>query len=444
MPVSDVIADPLGSVSHAALAALLDHQDRLALVYISALTHAPPAEVLQRLLRSALLAEIDGVLGPATDRAIKDRKRGAHDRLHELRERVRATQLPAALAKVLRQVDGAQQESYASHHRLFDDGPDSKLAGLLAGYDRASKRRLGAAEDFASHRETLRTLVAHGALRPLKAITRNDLDAVAALAAGMPHFAEPIGRIRGQLVLALRWATPPTLRLRPLLLVGPPAAGKTRWARCLAEVLGVRVRLISMPSVTASWVITGHSASWNRAAPGFVARAFIEDASAQPLFVLDELDKMIEGNYPPTDTLLALLERESSTRFTDEFLDVELDVSRALWIATANRLQDVPEALRSRFEVVHVLHPTRDQLPAVVSSIYAGYRRSRPDQALPERLPDGAIDALVLGFKDARTTERCIEDGLARAVLALREPRADDFGPRGKAATLAVVRGTEP
>ena len=92
-----------------------------------------------------------------------------------------------------------------------------------------------------------------------------------------------------------------------------------------------------MSSLTAGWVLTGASAQWHNARPGKVAQTLIEGEYANPVVVLDEVDKSGgDHRYDPMGALYSLLERDTAASFKDEFIDVDMDASHILWIATAN------------------------------------------------------------------------------------------------------------
>ena len=111
-----------------------------------------------------------------------------------------------------------------------------------------------------------------------------------------------------------------------MLLLGEPGLGKTYFAKKLAHVLGTGFEFVSMSSLTAGWVLTGASAQWHNARPGKVAQTLIEGEYANPVVVLDEVDKAGgDAPYDPMGALYALLERDTATHFKDEFIDVDME-----------------------------------------------------------------------------------------------------------------------
>lgn len=264
------------------------------------------------------------------------------------------------------------------------------------------------------HKKHFRALQASGATRTLPTVDRRQERRMAALLAAAPHLREATEAVLGGLAIARRAGAP--LQLTPLLLSGPPAAGKTWWARRAADALGLPCARIAMPKVTASFALSGGTPSWSNSRPGRIVQEFMRTDGATPIFILDEIDKISAGNYDPAPVLLDLLERDSAKRWHDEFFDIEFDVSRAIVIATANRPQDMDPALRSRFREIVVDRPGRRELPAVIQSAWSEHRDRYPGLALPKTLPAEALESLVADFSTIRALQRRFDDAIARAA----------------------------
>lgn len=276
--------------------------------------------------------------------------------------------------------------------------------------------------------------------REIAHVTHAMIRRVERLLATAPNLRETTRFVLDQLALAQRDGK--RLSLPPLLLVGPPAAGKTWWAEELARSLGVTSELIPMGSVTSSFELAGGSSAWSAARPGRILRAFIGTTRSSPVFVLDEIEKISAGNYDPAPVLLYLTEPLSAARFRDEFFDAEFDVSRAIFIATANDPRRMDPALRSRFREIFVRAPAYEERAPIIVSLWHDIRRERQRLDLPKQLEPQILAILADNFREARQARRLIEQGLGHAARRpgpLRLLPCDVGGPR-----LGLVRPPEP
>ena len=169
----------------------------------------------------------------------------------------------------------------------------------------------------------------------------------------MPNFNAVLDDVKRQ--LALCTDSRDALEITPMLLLGPPGIGKTHFAREIAQLLGTGLGFISMSSLTAGWVLSGASSQWKGARPGKVFETLVDGQYANPVMVVDEIDKArAEHAYDPLGALYSLLEHDTAGTFTDEFAEVAIDASQVIWVATANDERSIPEPILNRMNVFEV------------------------------------------------------------------------------------------
>ena len=189
----------------------------------------------------------------------------------------------------------------------------------------------------------------------------------------LPNFADVLDDVRRQ--LALCQDSRDALEITPMLLLGPPGIGKTHFAREIAALLGTGLGFISMSSLTAGWVLSGASSQWKGARPGKVFETLVDGQYANPVMVVDEIDKARgEHAYDPLGALYGLLELDTAQAFTDEFAEVAIDASQVIWVATANDERSIPEPILNRMNVFEVHAPDRDAARSIALRLYQSIR----------------------------------------------------------------------
>jgi ATP-dependent Lon protease len=250
----------------------------------------------------------------------------------------------------------------------------------------------------------------------------------------MPNVHEVIDDVKRH--VALSQDSRDGLEVTPLLLLGAPGIGKTHFARKLADLLGTGMSLVPMSSMTAGWLLSGSSSQWKGAKPGKVFEALVDGQYANPVIVVDEIDKASgDAQYDPLGALYSLLEHDTAQNFTDEFAEVPIDASQVIWITTANDERSIPEPIRNRMNVFEVLAPSPEAARQIAGGLYRTIcgEHDWGQRFAPEPHPDVLDQLAELAPREMR---RSLMTAFGNARLDGRhEVRADDFPRQGAGKT---------
>lgn len=207
--------------------------------------------------------------------------------------------------------------------------------------------------------------------KPLALVSEQIIDDVLRLKDKFPNFSEVIELYSMAMRLNL-FAGVKKLSLRPLLLVGEPGVGKTRFLSELGKVLKTNFFSIDMSRVSAGFILSGSDSTWSSGKPGFISNSMRSSNVANPLILIDEIDKVRgDSRYDPSASFYALLEQHTAKEFNDEFLNVPMNCSHINWVASANYPDRIEPAILSRMQVVRVDMPTPEQTVPIVRNIYS-------------------------------------------------------------------------
>ena len=280
---------------------------------------------------------------------IRQETKGELDRAQReyfLREQLRTIQ------RELGEVDDRAEDL----HQLSDKIEALELPGPALEEARKELRRLERTPEQAAEYSMLRTWLDLFTELPWNTFSQDNLNLVrAAEILDEDHYG--LEKVKQRIVefLAVRKLNPDG-QCRALVLVGPPGVGKTSLGKSVARALDRECVRISLGGVSDEGEVRGHRRTYIGAMPGRILDGLRRAKTANPVFVLDELDKLGSGGFhgDPASALLEVLDPAQNHAFVDNYLGLAFDLSKVLFIATANVLDPVQPALRDRLEVLHL------------------------------------------------------------------------------------------
>jgi ATP-dependent Lon protease len=260
--------------------------------------------------------------------------------------------------------------------------------------------------------------------------------------------------------LAVRKLKPDVHGSSILCFVGPPGVGKTSLGRSIARAMGRNFERISAGGVRDEAEIRGHRRTYIGAMPGTIIRALRDAGSNNPLFMIDEIDKMgADYRGDPASALLEVLDPEQNSTFRDHYLDVPFDLSNVMFITTANTMDTVPAALRDRMEVIPLAGYTEEEKLQIAKRYLVprqiernGLRRAQigfTDTGLKTIVEEYTREAGVRSLEReigavCRKVARQVAEGRFRRKVSVTEPRVRELLGRPRFPVDVRRRTSEP
>ena len=254
-----------------------------------------------------------------------------------------------------------------------------------------------------------------GSLRVLGAVASPSLaDAIAQLYNSHANCSQAIDYLLGEEILA-RQRGEALCGLR-LLLTGSAGVGKTDFALTLASLLATPAEVISLSSAQAAAHIAGSEQYWSNSQPGLIWKTLVQGSHANPIIILDEVDKTTDRWGDPLGALYQLLEARTAAIFCDKSVPwMPIDTSMVNWVATANHPDNLHPAIRSRFVEIEIASPSETELRCLIQRLYVNLL-SEFDLAdrFTHELPHPEVTKLL--HCSVREAKRLLRAALARAL----------------------------
>jgi len=302
-----------------------------------------------------------------------------------------------AIQEELGETDEAQAEVNELRQRIDE-------AGLPEAADKQARReldRLAKLPAAAAEYGVIRTYLDWILSLPWNVVTEDDLDiAHARRVLDEDHY--DLEDVKDRILEFLAVQKLKAQSSAPILcFAGPPGVGKTSLGQSIARALGRKFIRISVGGVRDEAEIRGHRRTYVGAMPGTIIRALRDAESANPVFMIDEIDKMgADWRGDPSSAMLEVLDPEQHDTFRDHYLDLPYDLSRIMFITTANVLDTIPGPLRDRMEIITMAGYTEEDKLHIARRylIPRQLERHGLEKKVHLEFTDGALSAIIQGY----------------------------------------------
>ena len=232
------------------------------------------------------------------------------------------------------------------------------------------------------------------------------------------------------------YALSPDIKGQIICLAGPPGVGKTSIGKTIAECMGRKFARISLGGIHDEAEIRGHRKTYIGSMPGKIIEAIKKSGSANPLILLDEIDKLgSDYKGDPSSALLEVLDPEQNNTFVDHFIEIPFDLSRAVFIATANDLSTIPAPLLDRMEIIELSSYSREEKFAIAKNHLIGKQIERHGLKKSNmKIQDSAVYGLIDFYTreaGVRKLERSIASLCRKGAKAIASGETSKFSVKG-------------
>lgn len=247
--------------------------------------------------------------------------------------------------------------------------------------------------------------------RTLRSIDSATIKKLYDLKGSYPNCTEFIDYVIGFALLAVRKEIP-YLDFPPIILLGPPGVGKTAVCEEVAKIIDIPCKPIDIGSTSSSFVLGGACSAWADSKAGAIVDLLRDNDSASGIVILDEIDKTSQdAKFCPLAPLYSLLEKGTAKRFVDEALEIPIDASHLMYVATANKLETIPAPILDRFVVIKIEAIKPEHHKVISQSIYRSILKA---QGVSGVFGDNLDDHILEGL--CKYTPRSVKLILTRAT----------------------------
>lgn len=262
---------------------------------------------------------------------------------------------------------------------------------------------------------------------PVKTVTETMISKVDELIYDFPHFNEVINYI--SLSLKMRLKTNNILGFKHILIVGNHGIGKNEFIKRLYDILDYVGSTLSMPSIMAPFELAGMDVGWNGSSPGFFFKSLVRNDAANPIIVLDDVDKVNVTHHGNINiTISDLLDPSNAKTYYENFFQTNIDMSNVTVIGLANTLETVDKGLLNLFKVFEISPPKIENISSIAFSVYKGLKQESIYFDIV--LSDSEINELVAKFimrkvTSPRSIRKVLEESMNFKLIEYTENRKD-------------------